>query len=216
MTNPVGRSSFYAFGALALLVRRPRLMKSRNGCGLVGTILTKPLNVWLPETSETPTARLLRLSSTTTRRAVAALDRWSAERDVWMDAELPARAAMAIFEKLYALHGRMAREAEGFELVVGDGILSRHQPDGSIFHPVLLRRAQLVFDAQVPVLAVVDSELTGEFYTGLFHSVPEVDPLMLWERRKEFETGGYLLLGEASPCPVRSQNTNQTVHMLPG
>ena len=39
---------------------------------------------------------------------VATLERWGKERDAWKDAELPVRAAMAVFDKFYALHGRMA------------------------------------------------------------------------------------------------------------
>jgi very-short-patch-repair endonuclease len=122
---------------------------------------------------------------------IAARERWCQQREAWKEAELPARATMAIFDKLYSLHGRMEREAERYDLVVGDGILSWQQSDGSIFHPVLLQRVQLVFDAQVPAFSVVDADFAGELDTGLFQSVSEADPRVLRARREEFETGGY-------------------------
>src|SRR5215831_6363829 len=79
-----------------------------------------------------------------------AFNRWQPERDAWAAHEKPARAAMKIFEALYDLHGRLEREAEQLELMVGDGILSWRLPEGSIYHPILLQRLQLEFNAAVP------------------------------------------------------------------
>src|SRR5712675_2198658 len=49
----------------------------------------------------------------------ASLERWKLVRDEWVKTEKPARAAMKIFESLYALYGRIDREAERVELVLG-------------------------------------------------------------------------------------------------
>ena len=81
---------------------------------------------------------------------VAALQRWKLERDAWAKTEQPARAAMKIFETLYTLYGRIEREAERVELVLGDGILSWGRAEGNIYHPILLQRLQLQFNAAVP------------------------------------------------------------------
>src|SRR4029077_8868566 len=51
---------------------------------------------------------------------VASLERWRILRDEWVKTEKPARAAMKIFETFYALYGRIDREAERVELVLGD------------------------------------------------------------------------------------------------
>ena len=48
---------------------------------------------------------------------------------------------MKIFETLYALYGRIDREGERVELVLGDGILSWRRDEGSIYHPILLQRS---------------------------------------------------------------------------
>jgi len=57
-----------------------------------------------------------------------AFQRWKALRDDWARNEKPARVCMKIFETLYALYGRIDREAERVELVLGDGILSWSRP----------------------------------------------------------------------------------------
>ena len=49
------------------------------------------------------------------------LERWRCIRDAWRKAEVPARQAMTVFQRLYGLHGQLERESERFDLVVGDG-----------------------------------------------------------------------------------------------
>src|SRR5215472_17309814 len=89
---------------------------------------------------------------------VRAFERWEAERDGWATSEKPARAAMKIFEMLYDLHGRLEREGEQLELILGDGILSWRLPEGSIYHPILLQRLQLEFNAAIPEFTLSETE----------------------------------------------------------
>ena len=115
---------------------------------------------------------------------------WIQKREAWKEAELPARAAMAIFDKLYVLRGTIEREGERFDLVVGDGILSWRQEDQNIYHPILLQRVQLTFDPKEPEFRIVDADVGSELYAGLFQSVADVDPRFLRSQRDEFEKGG--------------------------
>src|SRR6266851_4404642 len=55
-------------------------------------------------------------------RRAEAYERWRAQHQAWAATERPARAAMKTFEQLYELYGRIEREAENIELVLGDGI----------------------------------------------------------------------------------------------
>ena len=55
-------------------------------------------------------------------KRVAAFDQWNVQRNHWANVEKPARAAMKIFEDFYELYGRMEREAERVEIVLGDGM----------------------------------------------------------------------------------------------
>jgi hypothetical protein len=96
---------------------------------------------------------------------------------------------MKIFEQLYELHGQIEREAERYELVIGDGIVSWRLPDGGIFHPVLIRRVQLEFDVRIPRFRVVDLDKPTELYTALFSTIAGVDGQWLAQCQSELQEG---------------------------
>src|SRR6266404_2235108 len=122
---------------------------------------------------------------------VASLERWKTLRSEWVKTEKPARAAMRIFESLYALYGRIDREAERVEMVLGDGILSWHRADGGIYHPILLQRLQLEFDASVPEFTLSEADHPVELYSALFQSMNDVDGRAIGRCREELEEGGF-------------------------
>src|SRR6266852_6266432 len=119
------------------------------------------------------------------------LERWKLLRDEWVKTEKPARAAMKIFETFYALYGRIDREAERVELVLGDGILSWRRADGGIYHPILLQRLQLQFDASVPEFTLSEADHPVELYSALFQSMSNVDGRAIGRCREELEQEGF-------------------------
>src|SRR5215475_14173079 len=122
---------------------------------------------------------------------LAALRRWAPLRDEWARTEKPARQAMRLFETFYSLYGRIDREAERVELVLGDGILSWQRPEGGIFHPIVLQRLQLQFDASVPEFTLSEAEYPVELYSALFQSMADVDGRAIGRCREEIEQGGF-------------------------
>src|SRR5712664_731654 len=122
---------------------------------------------------------------------LAALQRWKVAREEWAKYEKPARAAMKIFETLYSLYGRIDREAERVELVLGDGILSWSRPEGSIYHPILLQRLQLQFNAAVPEFTLSEADHPVELYSALFQSMTDVDGRAVGRCREELEQEGF-------------------------
>ncbi len=129
---------------------------------------------------------------------VKAFEAWKRERDLWARNEKPARASMKLFETFYELHGRLEREAERVELVLGDGILSWRRPEGGISHPVLLQRLQLEFTAAIPEFTLTETENPVELYSALFQSMSDVDARAIGRCREELEQGGYHPLGDDS------------------
>src|ERR1700720_1326524 len=131
---------------------------------------------------------------------VAALERWKVSRDEWAESERPARAAMKVFETLYALYGRIEREAERVELVLGDGILSWRRAEGNIYHPILLQRLQLHFNAAVPEFTLSEADHPVELYSALFQTMTDVDGRAIGRCREELEKKGFhpLFNGAAS------------------
>jgi very-short-patch-repair endonuclease len=134
-------------------------------------------------------ARVLRFADDPARST--ALQDWKVLRDEWAKSEKPARSAMKIFETLYALYGRIDREGERVELVLGDGILSWRRDEGSIYHPILLQRLQLQFNAAIPEFALSEADHPVELYSALFQSIADVDGRSIGRCREELEQGGF-------------------------
>ncbi|PYT51516.1 MAG: hypothetical protein DMG43_13670, partial [Acidobacteria bacterium] len=123
------------------------------------------------ESEENAEPRMARFADNPARPTM--LQRWKSVRDDWASKEKPARASMKIFETLYALYGRIDREAERVELVLGDGILSWYRPEGGIYHPILLQRLQLQFNASVPEFTLSEADHPVELYSALFQSMTD-------------------------------------------
>jgi len=191
-------------GDFILKVKRPTLTHAPNPPG--------GLSQWLERGWEDP-SQSVRVRETTNERQdsgesrlvrfeddpgqVRNLQSWSTVRDEWARNELPARAAMRVFERLYETYGRMDREGERVELVIGDGILSWRVPSGGVFHPILLQRVQLQFDTDIPEFTVIETEHQVELYTALLRAIPGVDARGFAHLREELEKRGYHPLGEA-------------------
>ena len=151
-----------------------------------------------PEPESQIESRTVKFADSTARPM--AFQRWKALRDDWAKNEKPARACMKIFETLYALYGRIDREAERVELVLGDGILSWSRPEGGIYHPILLQRLQLQFNAAVPEFMLSEADHPAELYSALFQSMTDVDGRTIGRCREELDREGFhpLFNGAAS------------------
>ena len=129
-------------------------------------------------------------------KRVATFEQWKGRRDQWAKNERPARTAMEIFEDFYELYGRVEREAERVEIVLGDGILSWRRPEGAVHHPILLQRLQLSFSPSVPEFTLTETEHPVELYSALFQSMPDVDGRAIGRCRDELEQEGYSPVGD--------------------
>jgi very-short-patch-repair endonuclease len=118
---------------------------------------------------------------------VAALQGWMATRQLWAKQEIRAWQAMDVFQRLYALFGRIDRESEKVELVLGNGVLRA----GAVAHPVLLQRVELLFDPAIPAFRVVDTDRAPELYTPALELAEGVTGERLHALREEVEAGGF-------------------------
>ena len=181
-----------------LKVRRPRLTRPPEPPEEISAWLEDgwddPSNaVAVDETlEESENSREQRIEKFADDRArTAVLERWKLLRDEWVKTESPARAAMKIFEAFYTLYGRIDREAERVELILGDGILSWRRAEGATFHPILLQRLQLQFDASVPEFTLSEADHPVELYSALFQSMSDVDGRAIGRCREELDEGGF-------------------------
>ena len=155
----------------------------------------KPLEYRQSRNETTPDGRGGVVSFEADPNRVRAREVWSKTRETWAQNELPALRAAKLFEQLYELHGRIEREAERVELVLGDGLLSWQHEEGSIFHPLLLQRVQLQFDPSIPQFTVTDTGSVPDLYTALLRGMGDIDGKVLARCRAELTEGGFLPLG---------------------
>src|SRR5580693_5781593 len=145
----------------------------------------------LESRNETSAGGVVRVRFGSDPKRAVALDQWKTQRNQWAKDERPARTAMKIFEDFYELYGRVEREAERVEIVLGDGILSWRRPEGTVHHPVLLQRLQLSFSPSVPEFTLTETEHPVELYSALFQSMPDVDGRAIGRCRDELDEEGY-------------------------
>src|SRR6266851_4801919 len=185
-------------GGLVLKVQRPALTSPPEPPGAIAAWLepgwddpsNEPsVNASRNEPDQRGDARVANFADEPSRQL--ALQRWTFARQDWAQKEKPARAAMKIFETLYSLYGRIDREAERVELVLGDGILSWCRAEGSIYHPILLQRLQLQFNAAVPEFTLSEADHPVELYSALFQSMTDVDGRAIGRCREELEQEGF-------------------------
>src|SRR2546429_646704 len=186
-----------ANATFSLRVQRPQLTRPPEPPNEIASWLEPgwddPFNlVSVVESREEPQANAttLTIQFSADPARVAALRSWAPLRDEWARTEKPARQAMRLFETFYSLYGRIDREAERVELVLGDGILSWQRAEGGIFHPILLQRLQLQFDASVPEFTLSEADYPVELYSALFQSTADVDGRAIGRCREELEQGG--------------------------
>ena len=124
------------------------------------------------------------------------LKAWLDRRSSWVTPELAARDAMGVFEVLYDIYSTLEKDGEQLELLAADGHLSWQaisSVDGPIIinHPVLLKRVELRFDANVPEFTIHDTDREPELYGSLFVDLPDVEPAALRNRKIELEASSY-------------------------
>ena len=181
-----------------LKVQRPRLTRPpeppEDIAGWLGPGWDDPSNELASdetgeESGESSRHEMIRFANEPERPA--RLAEWKRLRGEWAEKEKPARAAMKLFETLYALYGRIDREGERVELILGDGILSWRRAEGGIYHPILLQRLQLQFNASVPEFTLSEADHAVELYSALFQSMSDVDGRAIGRCREELEQGGF-------------------------
>lgn len=121
---------------------------------------------------------------------------WRDRRSAWAMPELAARKAMGVFEALYDFYSLLEKDGEQLELLAADGRLSWQASsaiDGivTIDHPVLLKRAELRFNANVPEFTIHETDREPEIYGSLFVDLHHVELAALRNRKSELETASY-------------------------
>lgn len=131
---------------------------------------------------------------------VADYQSWSEQRKAWIEPEMAARKAMSFFEVFYDIYSAIEKDGEELELLVADGHLLWQAVSGidgpvAINHPILLKRVELRFDANIPEFTIHETDREPEIYGSLFPDLTDVAPGAIRNRKTELENAGYHPLG---------------------
>jgi very-short-patch-repair endonuclease/cellulose biosynthesis protein BcsQ len=114
------------------------------------------------------------------------LNDWIVQRRQWREREVPLREVLAVWDRIFSLHNDLQRDSENWELVLGDGIFSYSGGTFPIFHPVIVRKVELLFDPAYRRFTLVDSDEQSKLYTPLFANSLFVDlPIKSWQESLE-------------------------------
>lgn len=120
-----------------------------------------------------------------------ALQAWLAAWNSWATSEQPARKAMRVFEDLYELLGRIERESERVELLLGDGRVRRFLSSDRVDHPVLLQRVELQFDPGRLEFRLFDADKAPELYGPALQGEDGIGGERLHALQHELEQAGF-------------------------
>jgi very-short-patch-repair endonuclease len=196
-TNQQASSNTDPDEAPLIRVRRPRLTPPPQPPKVLSDFLLRGWEKVDGSIEVQPSRNVRRDNETITERfdddpvRVEALTKWRADWLKWQEAELPAVRAMKVFERFYALRGRIELESESVELLLADGRLQWQRVDGRIDHPILLQRVELEFDANIPEFRIVDTDRAPELYGALLQGEDGISPEQLQRLRAELETNGF-------------------------
>ncbi|GCE12396.1 AAA domain-containing protein [Tengunoibacter tsumagoiensis] len=139
------------------------------------------------------------------------LKQWQVDRERWVKKEQIAFKVMEVFNQLYTLRAQLERESERVELILGDGILDWDpaKTQNGVYHPILLIRLQLTFNAQVPEFILSTTEHAPEFYTSVLQTLPEINLTAIGRARQEFVQNTVHPLGNEDTTQFLKRLVNQ-------
>jgi len=99
---------------------------------------------------------------------------WLALWDRWAPVRRIEEAVERLYQALYEQHSVLERDAERYELLLGDGFVRWALPEGPVNHPVLLVPVELMFAPERAEFTIVESQRPVEFFSSPLYS-EEVD-----------------------------------------
>ncbi|APM39838.1 AAA domain-containing protein [Clostridium kluyveri] len=159
--------------------------------------------------SGTGEEKLVKINFDDDKKRISALENWKDKRTIWSKKEIAAHDVDDIFNMLYTLYSTLKKESEAMELIFGDGILGCKY-EKKIYHPILLQKVNLIFDANIPEFKIEVFDRSPELYKSVFTLVPDSNTELLLEIYKEFETE------EFSPFDIDESDSflNRVAHAL--
>ncbi|WP_022818985.1 AAA domain-containing protein [Fusobacterium russii] len=103
---------------------------------------------------------------------VEAFKKFELERSEWQERQKIIEATRKLFNDLYLKYIDLERDSEVIELMIGQGILEAEMPnEKKVYHPILLKKVAMEFDALNNIIKIVDTDSEPEIYTMLLQGI---------------------------------------------
>lgn len=103
---------------------------------------------------------------------VEAFKKFEAERNKWQERQKIIEETRKLFNELYLKYIDLERDSEVIELIIGQGLLEAEMSNNKkAYHPILLKKAAIEFDALNNVIKIVDTDSEPEIYTMLLQGI---------------------------------------------
>ena len=103
---------------------------------------------------------------------VDAFKKFEIERAEWVERQKLIEETRKLFNDLYLKYIDLNRDSELIELVVGQGVLECEIANNKkIYHPILIKKVAMEFDALNNIIKIVDTDSEPEIYTMLLQEI---------------------------------------------
>ncbi len=134
-------------------------------------------------------------------------EQWLAKRGEWVAEQLFAEGADSLYKTLYDIHSELQRSSETKELVAAS-MYFESKEHAEVNHPLLLKRIQVVLDAENEVISLVDTDDAPRLYTELLNSIEGLNYSCIRDAENRIETADCHPFDEDTAQPIFRQLIN--------
>lgn len=120
------------------------------------------------------------------KNRVEAFKKFEIERNQWQERQKTIEKTRKLFNDLYLKYIDLERDSELMELMVGQGIMEAEMPGSKkVYHPILLKKIAIEFDALNNIIKIVDTDSEPEIYTMLLQGINFINHSVIKNLKEE-------------------------------
>lgn len=117
---------------------------------------------------------------------------WENKRCAWCRRQKKISLIRDLFNEFYKEYIELDRDTESYELMLGQGILECQTSDNhEVYHPILLKRVSMNFDAKNNKILIHDTDTLSEIYTFLFQDIEDINHTAIKDLKNELSEYNY-------------------------
>lgn len=141
---------------------------------------------------------------------VNSYENWNDTRGLWVNRQKSIAKTREFFQDLYNKYLDLKRESETYELMVGQGIIECFDNNNNkVYHPILLKRLDVEFDAKKNIISLVDTNVESELYSQILQSIDSINHSEIKGIKQNLSQNYYHPLDRNDTIDFLEQTTHQ-------